>query len=45
MSVPLVDIEVPVRKYRSQPSVICLLLTLKSLLNSIVLNLLSVALS
>jgi hypothetical protein len=42
---PLVDIEVPVRKYRSQPSVGCPQLTLKSLLDSIVLNLLSVALS
>ena len=40
----LVDIEVPVRKYRSQPSVGCPYLTLMSLLESIVLNLLSVAL-
>ena len=43
-SVGLVDIEVPVRKCRSQPSVGCPYLTLKSLLESIVFNLLSVAL-
>jgi hypothetical protein len=42
---PLVDIDIPVRKYRCQPSVGCPQLTLKSLLDSIVLNLLSVALS
>jgi hypothetical protein len=42
---PLVDIEVSVRQYRSQPSVGCPQLTLKSLLESIVLNLLWVALS
>jgi hypothetical protein len=41
---PSVDIEVPVRQYRSQPSVGCPQLTLKSLLDSIVLNLLPVAL-
>jgi hypothetical protein len=44
LSVALVVIEVPVRKYRSQPSVGCPQLTLKSLINSIILNLLSVAL-
>ena len=42
---PLVDIEVTIRTYRSQHSVGCTQLTLKSLLDSIVLNLLSVALS
>jgi hypothetical protein len=41
---PLFDIDVPVREHRSQPSVGCPYLTLKSLLESIVLNLLSVAL-
>jgi hypothetical protein len=44
LSVALVVIEVPVRKYRSQPSVGCPQLKLKSLINSIILNLLSVAL-
>jgi hypothetical protein len=42
---PPVVIEVPFRQYGSQPSVGCPQLTLKSLLDSIVLNLLSVALS
>ena len=41
---PLVDIEVPFRQYRSQPSDGCPYVTLKALLKSIVLNLLSVAL-